>query len=175
MFARHTPYIALGLCVMYVRLPSWKLWCHGTDGKNPVRRLKSGKVNLTLLGLWVPSMDASKSVLPLSSARSKPASQRQEVRCAVRFPLALPVMLSSGKKEIAAVTQNVSASGVAFEIDSSMQTGMEIRFSLRMPSAVLGTPHDVLVQCRGRVVRCSMNQSNYLAAATIDDYQFAEQ
>lgn len=120
-------------------------------------------------------MVAPKSVLPLPSARSKPALQRQEVRCAVRFPLALPVMLSSGKKEIAAVTQNVSASGVAFEIDSSMQTGMEIRFSLRMPSAVLGTPHDVLVQCRGRVVRCSMNQSNYLAAATIDDYQFAEQ
>jgi hypothetical protein len=44
-----------------------------------------------------------------------------------------------------------------------------------MPGAVLGTPHDVLVQCRGRVVRCSKNQSNYLAAATIDDYQFAEQ
>jgi hypothetical protein len=25
------------------------------------------------------------------------------------------------------------------------------------------------------VVRCSKNQSNYQAAATIDDYQFAEQ
>jgi hypothetical protein len=55
------------------------------------------------------------------------------------------------------------------------QAGLEIRFSLRMPGAVLGTPHDVLVHCQGRVVRCSKNQSNYLAAATIDDYQFAEQ
>jgi len=44
-----------------------------------------------------------------------------------------------------------------------------------MPGEVLGTPHDVLVRCRGRVVRCSKNQSNYLAAATIDEYQFAEQ
>jgi hypothetical protein len=120
-------------------------------------------------------MNASESALPLLPPRSQPASQRQEVRCAVRFPIALPVVLSSGKGESAAVTRNVSASGVVFEMDSPVQTGVEIRFSLRMPGAVLGTPRDVLVHCQGRVVRCSMNQSNYLAAATIDDYQFAEQ
>jgi len=44
-----------------------------------------------------------------------------------------------------------------------------------MPGAVLGTLHDVLVHCLGRVVRCSLSQTHYLAAATIDDYQFAEQ
>jgi hypothetical protein len=93
----------------------------------------------------------------------------------VRFPLALPVVLSSGKGEITAVTRNVSASGVAFEMNGPMKAGMEINFSLRMPGAVLGTPHDVLVHCQGRVVRCSMNESNYLAAATIDEYRFAEQ
>lgn len=93
----------------------------------------------------------------------------------MRFPLALPVMLSSGKGEIAAVTRNVSASGVVFELDKAVKAGLEVRFSLRMPGEVLGTPHDVLVHCQGRVVRCSRNQSNYLAAATIDEYQFAEQ
>jgi hypothetical protein len=120
-------------------------------------------------------MDASNSALPPSSASLKAAQQRQEVRCAVRFPLALPVMLSSGKGEIAAVTRNVSASGVVFELDSAVKAGLEVHFSLRMPGEVLGTPHDVLVHCQGRVVRCSRNQSNYLAAATIDEYQFAEQ
>jgi len=60
-------------------------------------------------------------------------------------------------------------------MSSPMKAGAEIHFSLRMPGAVLGTPHDVLVHCQGRVVRCSMNQSNYLAAATIDEYRFAEQ
>jgi hypothetical protein len=120
-------------------------------------------------------MDASKSALPRSSADSHPATQRQEVRCAVRFPLALPVMLSSDKGEIAAVTRNVSASGVVFELASPVKAGLEIRFSLRMPGEVLGTPHDVLVHCQGRVVRCTKNQSNYLAASTIDEYQFAEQ
>ena len=111
----------------------------------------------------------------LPSALSDPIASRQEVRCAVRFPLTLPVVLSSGKGEHAAVTQNVSASGVFFEIDSHLQTGEEICFSLRMPGAVLGTPRDVLVHCVGRVVRCSMSQTKYKAAATIDEYQFAEQ
>ncbi|MGA2886943.1 MAG: PilZ domain-containing protein [Terracidiphilus sp.] len=120
-------------------------------------------------------MDVVKSALPLSPVGPQPVSQRQEVRCAVRFPLALPVMLSSEKGEIAAVTSNVSASGVVFEMDSPVLSGLEISFSLRMPGAVLGTPRDVLVHCQGRVVRCSMNQSHYQAAATIDEYRFAEQ
>ena len=120
-------------------------------------------------------MNAPKSALPLSPASPLPVSLRQEVRCAVRFPIALPVVLSSGRGEIAAVTRNVSASGVVFEMGSPMKAGLEIHFSMRMPSAVLGTPHDVLVNCQGRVVRCSMNQSNYLAASTIDEYQFVEQ
>ena len=120
-------------------------------------------------------MNALKPGLSPQPASPGLAASRQEVRCAVRFPLTLPVMLSSGKGEIAAVTRNVSASGVVFELDSPVQAGLEIRFSLRMPGEVLGTPHDVLVHCQGRVVRCSKNQTNYLAAATIDEYKFAEQ
>jgi hypothetical protein len=130
---------------------------------------------MALYGVWKPIMDALKSAVPLSSARSRLVVPRQEVRCAVRFPIALPVVLSSGKGEIAALTRNVSASGVVFELDRPVLSGLEIRFSLRMPAEVLGTPHDVLVHCQGRVVRCSKNQSNYQAAATIDEYQFAEQ
>jgi hypothetical protein len=120
-------------------------------------------------------MDLLKSAIPVSSAHTLPAFQRQEVRCAVRFPLALPVILSSPHGEIAAVTRNVSANGVVFELEDPVQSGLEIHFSLRMPGAILGTPRDVLVQCQGRVVRCSKNQSNFQAAATIDEYRFAEQ
>jgi len=100
---------------------------------------------------------------------------RQEVRCAVRFPLALPVVLSTGNEEVIAQSRNVSASGVLLELDRALPTGLDIRFSLRMPGPVLGTLNDVLVHCLGRVVRCSLSQSQYLAAATIDEYQFAEQ
>ncbi len=98
------------------------------------------------------------------------------MRCAVRFPLALRAVLSTGgKREFPAVTRNISASGVLFELDRELKVGGEIRFSMRMPGSVLGTPHDVLVQCLGRVVRCSLSQTQYLAAATIDEYQFVEQ
>jgi len=121
------------------------------------------------------SMKDSKFAFSHSSAPFDEVDHRQEVRCAVRFPLTLPVVLSTGKAEVVAVTRNVSASGVLFDVDIPVQTGLEVHFSLRMPGAVLGTPRDVLVHCLGRVVRCSMNQSNYQAAATIDEYQFAEQ
>jgi hypothetical protein len=105
----------------------------------------------------------------------EPLEPRQEVRCAVRFPLTLPVVVETGRIEMAAITRNVSASGVLFELDSELVLGRDIRFSLRMPGQVLGTLHDVLVHCLGRVVRCSISNAHYLAAATIDEYKFAEQ
>jgi hypothetical protein len=120
-------------------------------------------------------MNISKSRSSLQFVASEPATARQEVRCAVRFPLVLPVVLSSDNGEFAALTRNVSASGVLFDLDRELQPGLSIRFSLRMPGAVLGTPHDVLVHCTGRVVRCSLSQDQFLVASTIDDYQFAEQ
>lgn len=99
----------------------------------------------------------------------------QEVRCAVRFPLTLPVVVSAGNGEYSALTANVSASGVLFEMNSPLKVGEGIDFSLRMPGRILGTPNDVLVHCHGRVVRCSMSQSQSQVAATIDEYQFVEQ
>lgn len=117
------------------------------------------------------------SVKPYISPRSgrQPVDVQQEVRCAVRFPLALAVVLASDGGEFSAITRNVSANGVLFALDHELPVGLKINFSLRMPGAVLGATHDVLVHCAGRVVRCSLSQSQYLAAATIDDYQFAEQ
>jgi hypothetical protein len=99
----------------------------------------------------------------------------QEVRCAVRFPLSLPVVLSTVSGELFASTKNVSASGVLFELERALEVGSDIRFSLRMPGQVLGSSHDVLVECEGRVVRCSVSNIHYLAAATIDEYRFCEQ
>jgi hypothetical protein len=120
-------------------------------------------------------MKAMKSAKSISPSEPSPETQRQEVRCAVRFPLVLPAVVSSGKTDFSAHTRNISASGLLFELDRKLEAGDDIRFSLRMPGPVLGTPRDVLVHCLGRVVRCSLSQTHYLAAATIDEYQFAEQ
>lgn len=119
-------------------------------------------------------MKVTKPDMSVQSPIPGPPVSRQEVRCAVRFPLALPAVLSIGKSEFSAQTRNVSASGVLFALDRELSVGMDIRFSLRMPGPVLGTAHDILVHCTGRVVRCSLSQRQYFAASTIDDYQFAE-
>ena len=110
--------------------------------------------------------------VPDSPARS---STPHEVRCSVRFPLTLPVVISTATREYTALTNNVSASGVLFEINSPLRVGEGINFSLRMPGAILGTSKDVLVHCHGRVVRCSMSHSQPQVAATIDEYEFVEQ
>jgi hypothetical protein len=119
-----------------------------------------------------------------SSDKGKHAGQlaHQEVRCAVRFPLMLSATVTTNTWERSAVTRNVSANGILFELEDPtselqdpMNVGEDIGFSLRMPGEVLGGGRDVLVHCRGRVVRCSISQSHYQAAATIDDYRFAEQ
>jgi len=137
---------------------------------------KSVKVSNVSLGPGMKTMNIpSKSRSSRSPVLPEMGTLRQEVRCAVRFPLRLPVVVSVGKVECTAITTNVSASGVLFELDSPLAAGAEIHFSLRMPGGVLGTPHDVLVHCQGRVVRCSISQTHYQAAATIDEYQFAEQ
>jgi hypothetical protein len=119
-------------------------------------------------------MNPSITELPVSPA-STGAAARQEVRCAVRFPLSLPVVLSAELDEFSAATVNVSASGVLFQTDRKVTTGTQIGFSLRMPGGVLGTPRDVLVHCSGRVVRCFPSQTGYHTAATIDEYRFADQ
>jgi hypothetical protein len=118
--------------------------------------------------------DTSKINLAPKPSQSPLAASKKEVRCAVRFPLSLPATLSSDREESKAFTRNVSASGVLLEVRNPLEVGQGIDFSIRMPGEVLGAPSDVMVQCHGRVVRCSLSQGQYQAAATIDEYRFAE-
>src|ERR1700690_867780 len=107
--------------------------------------------------------------------RTRRSSPRKEVRCAVRFPLSLAVVVTAGREEKSAFTRNVSANGVLFDLPNPLKVGQGIDFSLLMPGEVLGAARDVTVRCCGRVVRCSISQGQYQAAATIDEYRFVEQ
>lgn len=120
-------------------------------------------------------MTTSRSTNSHKASHTRPASPRKEVRCAVRFPLSLQAVVSGASEESAALTRNVSASGVLLDVHDPLEVGQGIDFSIRMPGKILGAPSDVLVRCHGRVVRCSLSQGHYQAAATIDDYRFAEQ
>jgi hypothetical protein len=120
-------------------------------------------------------MPFEKLGFPVAPEAADSNGTRQEVRCAVRFPLTLPVVVATETGDVSAKTRNVSANGVLFELDRDLSVGLGIHFDLRMPRTVLGTPHDVLVHCSGRVVRCSISHNQHFAAATIDEYRFAEQ
>lgn len=69
-------------------------------------------------------------------------------------------------------TANISAVGVLFELDEEVEVGSSIEFAITLPSAKLGTPGDVRVDCAGRVVRCSRQGERMAIAALIDDYGF---
>jgi hypothetical protein len=95
-----------------------------------------------------------------------------EMRSAVRFPLRLPIAVRHDSREHTAETKDISAGGVLFHVDEDMKVGSTILFTISMPAAVLGSPSDVLVNCVGRVVRCSMEDGKRCVAAVIDEYHF---
>jgi len=101
-------------------------------------------------------------------------TQTTEVRCAVRFPIRLPVSVFIGQGEREAWTKNISAGGVLLELDYSLLVGDSVEFAMKMPAAVLGTPNDVVVHCEGRVVRSSASPPGYQVAAVIDQYRFKD-
>lgn len=101
-------------------------------------------------------------------------SQAAEVRCAVRFPLNLPVQVYANDSVYEAITENISASGVLFRLDEVLAVDSPVAFMLKMPADVLGTPQDVNILCSGRVVRSYGTAQGCHAAAVIDDYKFNE-
>jgi len=60
-------------------------------------------------------------------------------------------------------------------MDRALPLHPEILFLRRRPSAVLGTPCDVLVHGTGRVVRCSLSQNLYSVAAIVDEFRLDEE
>ncbi len=95
-----------------------------------------------------------------------------ELRGAVRFPLRLPIAVKASGAEHVAETENISACGVLFHLDDSVQVGSTIEFRIAMPAAVLGVASDVLVTGAGRVVRCDDDAGRQTVAAVIDEYHF---
>lgn len=69
-------------------------------------------------------------------------------------------------------TCDVSSGGVMFCMDTAVEPGQAMRFTLSMPAADLCSPRDVLVNCAGRVARCSHGSGHYMVAVIIDEYQF---
>jgi PilZ domain len=96
-------------------------------------------------------------------------------RATRRFALRLPVTVRYGENEPehAAQTRDVSARGICFYVDSAIQAGSAIDFTLTLPPEITLT-ESIRVRCKGRVVRVEGgNPASKLAvAAVIDEYEF---
>jgi hypothetical protein len=95
-----------------------------------------------------------------------------DLRNTIRFPLHLPVTLKTSTDEHRAETIDISAGGILFHSETEVEVGASVEFTIAMPGDVLGSERDVLVNCHGRVVRCSQEPTGRSIAVVIDEYKF---
>ncbi len=78
-----------------------------------------------------------------------------EARTGKRFPLHLPIKIhkEDSAAEASGVTGDLSAAGVYIRADASLEVGSPVEFEIALPPEVTGGKEDVVIQCRGRVVR----------------------
>ena len=95
-----------------------------------------------------------------------------DVRCGIRFPLKLAITIRYNGQEFPAESRNISSAGGLFHLDQFIPAGSQIEFIIAMPTGNLGSGKDVLVDCTGRVVRCSPIGRRQELAVIIDEYRF---
>jgi hypothetical protein len=95
-----------------------------------------------------------------------------DMQSAPRFPIKLPISVKSKSGASATETQNISANGVLFQLDSEMPVGSLVNFTISLPADVVGAPADVQLDCRGRVVRSFEEDGRRGVGVVIDEYRF---
>jgi PilZ domain len=102
-------------------------------------------------------------------------NQDTNKRATRRFALRLPVSVRYGEnpEEHVAQTRDVSARGICFYVDSAIQAGSAIDFTLTLPPEITLT-ESIRVRCKGHVVRVEggASASKMAVAAVIDEYEF---
>jgi len=103
------------------------------------------------------------------------ADAREEKRAARRFALRLPVTVDGLQNSAAEVAQirDVSARGISFFLNSTVDQGSPIGFTLTLPPEITLT-ESIRVQCKGRVVRVENGRTDgkLAVAAVIEEYEF---
>src|SRR6266567_7050238 len=100
------------------------------------------------------------------------SGRKPDFRNTVRFPLHLQVTLKTPAGECHATTTDISAGGILFRTACDIAVDSPVEFTIEMPGDVLASDHPVLVQCQGRVVRCTQEFAERNVAVVIDDYRF---
>ena len=103
-----------------------------------------------------------------------------EARTGKRFPLHLPIKIhkEDSSTEASGMTGDLSAAGVYIRADASLEVGSPVEFEITLPPEVTGGKDNVVIQCRGRVVRTdepntsAHSGDNRGVACVIDSYEF---
>jgi hypothetical protein len=101
---------------------------------------------------------------------------QHERRAARRFALRVPVTVDHGENryhnEIAQI-RDVSARGICFYLDTVVEQGALIGFTLTLPPEITLT-ESIRVQCKGHVVRVENGREDgkLSVAAVIEEYEF---
>ena len=101
---------------------------------------------------------------------------QENKRATRRFALRLPVSVTydnNGSQEQTAQTRDVSARGICFYVDSGINAGSAIEFTLTLPPEITLT-ESIRVRCKGKVVRVDEGavEGKVAVAAVIDEYEF---
>jgi hypothetical protein len=102
-----------------------------------------------------------------------------EARTGKRFPLELPIKIHRADEgaDHSGTTGNLSAAGVYIKADASLEVGSTVEFEIALPPEVTGAKENVVIQCRGRVVRTDEpaggdSKDTRGVACVIDSYDF---
>lgn len=100
-----------------------------------------------------------------------------EARTGKRFPLHLPIKIHNETEsgDAKGTTGNLSAAGVYIRADASLEIGSPVEFEITLPPDVTGGPENVVIQCKGRVVRTDPSGNTpdgKGVACVIDSYEF---
>ena len=96
----------------------------------------------------------------------------KDMQSAPRFPLKLPVAVRADSGKRLTETKNISANGVLFQVDTDMPVGSIVDFTISLPADVVGSDTDVLLDCKGRVVRNFEEGGRRGVGVVIDEYHF---
>jgi hypothetical protein len=106
------------------------------------------------------------------------AEAQQEKRAARRFALRIPVSVARGENNNnnggePAQLRDVSARGISLYLDSPIEQGSPLGFTLTLPPEITLT-ESIRVHCKGRVVRVDGQtpEGKMAVAAVIEEYEF---
>ena len=108
---------------------------------------------------------------PMASERTN-GGHYEDMQSAPRFPLHLPASVKVQGGAHSAETENISANGVLFAMDSDVPVGSMVDFTITLPADVVGLMQNVQIDCRGRVVRSFEDRGRRGVGVVIDEYHF---